>query len=379
MQDQLESYSLIEKFYEKRYEEQLKEVKDLSGETLELIFARADLAREERVHAIIASRVMQLRTEQRAPARVKLAQEATPPSRPVQALPYKNILFGSLAGLCLPFALAVLWERFVRRVSDARQLGQQAQLPVLGEIARLPVRSGVFSAGSSRRLGEHLRIFEESVDSLRTCLALSEPLRDLKVLAVTSAANNEGKTSIAVQLAVSSARASGEMALLIDADMRSPDVHKVLEVSMSPGLSEVLEGDCSVEDAIITDWSKRVHILPAGKLAGSPHKLVGNGALKAVLEKVRSSYRYVIIDTPPILAAGEALVFAKAADASLICAMRDVSRMEQINTAHERLLGAGANPVGVVLNGVPTKQYAYRYGSYNYYRVRHQENHSEVS
>ena len=369
MQDQLRSYELMENVYTERFQKELENAQAFTGETLELKFAQADLSLEEEVFALIASRVMQLRTEQRAPARVALLKEAEPPKKPVELVPYKKILMGALAGLFFPFGLAVLWERIVRRVSDARQLGQQSQLPVVGEIARLPVRTSVFPRSSSQHVSQDLRVFEESVDSLRTCLALSEPLRDVKVLAVTSAANNEGKTSVAVQLAVSSARASGEMALLIDGDMRSPDVHKVLETRLGPGLAEVLNGECTLEDAIITDWSSRVHILPAGKLRGSPHKLLGNGALKSLLETVRSSYRHVVIDTPPILAAGEALVFARAADASLICAMRDVSRMDQINTAHDRLKGAGGNPVGVVLNGVPTKQYAYRYGTYDYHRA----------
>jgi len=368
MEDQLKSYELMEQYYSKKFHEEVEKAQEFTGETLELKFAQADLSLEEEVFALIASRVMKLRTEQRAPARVRMLQAAAPPKRPVELHPYKQILLGSMAGLLAPFGLAVLWERFVRRVSDARQLGQEARLPVLGEIARLPVRTSVFPRSSSQRVGQDLRIFEESVDSLRTCLALSEPLQDVKVLAVTSAANNEGKTSVAVQLAVSTARASGEMALLIDGDMRSPDVHKVLESRIGPGLAEVLSGECSVEDAIITDWSSRVHILPAGKLRGSPHKLLGNGALKSLLETVRSSYRHIVIDTPPILAAGEALVFGKAADATLICAMRDVSRMDQVTAAQERLVGAGAKPAGLVLNGVPTKQYAYRYGTYEYYR-----------
>jgi capsular exopolysaccharide synthesis family protein len=367
---QLKSNDVLESYLAEKFDDELSKLQEYSGETLELKFAQEDLTLEEEVFARIAGRITQLQTEQRAPARVRLMSEASPPKKPVELVPYKMILLGSLAGFGFPFGLALLWERFVRRVSDARDLGKCAQLPVIGEIARLPVRTGSFSRSSSRRVGHDLRVFEESVDSLRTCLALSEPLQDMKVFAVTSAANNEGKTSVAVQLAVSSARASGEIALLIDGDMRSPDVHKVLETRIGPGLAEVLNGDCRVEDAIITDWSKRVHILPAGKLQGSPHKLLGNGALRHLLEEVRSTYRHVVIDTPPILAAGEALVFAKASDASLICAMRDVSRMDQINTAHDRLVGAGANPVGVVLNGVPTKQYAYRYGTYEYYRAR---------
>jgi hypothetical protein len=84
------------------------------------------------------------------------------------------------------------------------------------------------------------------------------------------------------------------------------------------------------------------------------------------LDKIRDSYRYVVIDTPPVLAASEALVLAKNADASLICAMRDSSRVDQIRRTYDRLLGAEANPVGVVLNGIPARRYAYRYGAYGY-------------
>ena len=365
-QEELVSSSTAEAVYLAHCEEERKKDRKARGETAEVEFAGRDLALAEEVHNIIEKRIKAEETELSAPARVKLRQPAQASNRPVRSLPMPKIILGVLAGLCLPFGLAVGWEFLIQRVSDAQQLEQRAQLPVVAEVSRLPIRARVSSRASSRRIGRDVRLFEESIDSLRTYLTLSESLKDMKVLAVTSAANNEGKTSVAVQLAVSSARASGELALLVDGDMRSPDIHKVLDTALQPGLAEVLSGNCTVEDAIITNWSKHVHLLPAGKLRGSPHKLVGDGALKSLLDEVRSTYRYVIIDTPPVLAASEALVFAKAADASLICTMRDISRVDQVNATHERLFAANANPIGIVLNGVPTKQYAYRYGSYHY-------------
>jgi polysaccharide biosynthesis transport protein len=234
----------------------------------------------------------------------------------------------------------------------------------VGEIARLPLRAPANGSLPGSRIGRDLGLFEESIDSLRTSLVLAEPLRDVKVLAVTSAANSEGKTSVSLQLAVSIARASGQRTLLIDGDLRSPDVHRVLQTRLTPGLAEVLGHECSVQDAIVTSWSEHVHVLPAGKLAASPHKLLGNGALKAVLDELRGSYRYIVIDTPPVLPASEALVLARAADATLICAMRDTSRIDQVRKTYDRLLAAGACPVGMVLNGVPSTSYAYRYGEY---------------
>ena len=80
-----------------------------------------------------------------------------------------------------------------------------------------------------------------------------------------------------------------------------------------------------------------MHLLPAGRLKVNPHRLLGNGAWKSLLEQIPASYGYVIIDTPPVLAASEALVLAKGADATLLCVMRDVSRTDQVRKAAERL------------------------------------------
>ncbi len=128
----------------------------------------------------------------------------------------------------------------------------------------------------------------------------------MRVLAITSAVNHEGKTSVATQLALSLARATGKKTLLVDGDMRSPDVHKVFGISMTPGLAEVLSEECTLDDAIVTTHNAHVHLLPAGRLNTNPHRLLGNGAWKSLLDKVPDSYGYVIIDTPPVLAASEA-------------------------------------------------------------------------
>jgi polysaccharide biosynthesis transport protein len=152
--------------------------------------------------------------------------------------------------------------------------------------------------------------------------------------------------------------------LLIDGDMRSPDIHRLLKMRQAPGLAEVLSHECTPQEGIVTDWSDSVHVMPAGKLRNSPHKLLGNGEWKEVLDELRQTYRYILIDTPPILPASESLVLARAADVCLVCAMRDVSRIDRLRRSSERLVAAGAHPVGVVLNGVPTHEYAYSYGSY---------------
>ncbi len=93
--------------------------------------------------------------------------------------------------------------------------------------------------------------------------------------------------------------------------MRSPDLHRIFSIPLQPGLAEVLAGHKPMSECVNRDWSEHVHILPAGKLAKSPHKLVGSDRFVQLLQWARQHYRYVVVDTPPILAASEAMVMAR--------------------------------------------------------------------
>jgi capsular exopolysaccharide synthesis family protein len=358
-----EGCRVMEQMLNARYEQQRKSVEQSSGDTMELTFKADELTRAEKVFELIAQRALQLETERGAPSRVTLMRAAEPPLSP-QSFPYPKIAMAMLAGFCLPFALAVLWERQVGRVVDARSLEQQSSLAMLGEITYVPTRTLLPHDSADARLGYESRLFEESIDSLRTSLTLSDHMSEMRVLAVTSAVNHEGKTSVAVQLAISLARSTREPLLLIDGDMRSPDVHRVFQAPLEPGLAMVLAGACTLEEAIVTNASADIHLLPAGRLRVSPHQLLGNGTWKALLARIPTRYRYVVIDTPPVLAASEAIVLANGADVAVVCAMRGMSRMDQIRKTIERLAATGCRPVGTVLSGVPTRYYASRYGDY---------------
>ena len=341
--------------------------KEFKGETLDLEFKRAEYERSAQVFDKIADRLLNMKMEREAPERVAITKPALTPTSPDEAVPYKHIGTFGLGAFVIPFGLAIAFELLYRRVGSRDQLETLGKLRVVGEVPALPrrARSRKQLTGETNR---ELQLFEESVDGLRTYLTLVDSLRGMQVLAVTSAISREGKTSLAAQLAVSVASASGEATLLIDGDMRSPDVHRIFGVDCHPGLADVLAGKCPVEEAIDTDFSPSLHLLTAGQLANSPHRLAGNGEFASLLDKLRGMYRYIIVDTPPILPASEALVMARAADAAVLCARRDYSRVDQVAEAHARLQAAGVKAAGAVLNGIPVRNYAQRYGSYYYTR-----------
>ena len=352
------------RFLRERYEKQVRELKQADRDPLAAAAQRGALERAERTLEVITERLTRLRTEQRAPGRVSLMQRAEPPLEPLEAKPVKRLALVWLGGLLLPFGAAVAWERLVRRVTSAESLEQELQLPILAEVPRLSVPPCAVRRQSVGCSGLELELFEESVDTLRSSLFLSEEYRDLKWLAVTSAVSGEGKSSVSAQLAVSLARATGGPILLIDGDMRAPDVHSLFGTRLEPGLAETLTGQCPLDEAIVTTINEAVHVLPAGKLTTNPHRLLGKRTMPSLLAELGARYRHVIIDTPPVLAAGEALAMAQAAEVCILCTMYSRSRISQAIKARQRLEGVNVQVAGVVLSGVSGRQYAYRYGDY---------------
>jgi tyrosine-protein kinase Etk/Wzc len=165
---------------------------------------------------------------------------------------------------------------------------------------------------------------------------------------------------------MSLARRNGQPTLLVDADLRVPDLHDLFDVALQPGLVDILDEGLAAEHAIVRDVTPGIDLLPAGMLKKSSHATLRLEELQAFLARVRTKYRYIVVDAPPVLAASEALVIAASADGTLVCAMRDVSRVSQLQLTCQKLAGAGARLLGTVMSGVPTRIWAQKYGGYGY-------------
>lgn len=367
LQSQLDAAEAVKKTLTERLETVETVQSEQAGEQVEINFKARELELAEGVFQRLQQQKTQLSVEQSAPQRVSSlnwAEGVRKPMQPVKSMPLKEMLLVGLLSLMAPFGLAVGWELTLRRVNSVDEIGQHVGMRVLGEIVTLPrVGSG---RGASRRNSRNRQLFEESIDGLRTALVLPDSHPRIQVLAMASAVSSEGKTSVAVQLSISLARTTDNPVLLIDGDMRAPDIHRMFDEEVSPGLAEVLAGDADCEEAIIETGFRGLHVLAAGLLEMSPHRLMHKGELTRLVDSLRDRYEYIVIDTPPVLAANEALVFAKEADATLVCAMRDRTRLRHMQLAHEKLTSAGANLAGVVMSGLPPRSYASRYGSYSY-------------
>jgi len=364
---QFERNRALEKALRQRYEDEVGSMTEVGSGAVELHAKRSELSRAEEVLNTITTRLTRLRTEQRAPGKVMLLKAAAVPSEPLVGFPLKRIALASLAAFFLPLGLVFVGELLAARVNTAEDLARRATVPILAETPRLPVARRLLPSIRERRFRRDLEAFEEAVDGVSALILAADMFRDMRVLAITSATLHEGKTSIAVQLAASIARATGEETLLVDGDLRSPDIHTIMRVAAAPGLAEVLAGDCTAEEAVVS-WKSCLSILPAGRLSASPRGLLREDKLRSLLDLLRARFRHVVIDGPPLLAASEAMTFAKTVDGCLLCVMRDVSSHRQVELTCRRLLAAGVTPAGLVFNGVSPKRYGSRYGSYRYAR-----------
>ncbi len=351
-----------------KFNASVAELQKNGGKSIELEFARAQLQREQQVFELIASRMLSMQTELKAPTRVRLRLPADKPKRPLTDLPIKMIVMACSSAFAAPFGLALLREISVQRISSVDQLSRESHLRILGEIPRFPIKQVAIRVGSkiSGKLRRQMFLYNESIDSLRTSLRLASDHRSEQLLVVTSAAAGEGKTSLATSLAMSIANATKSPTLIMDADMRSPDVATVLGIKNGPGLAEVLNKTAELKDVIMRVGETQTYVLPAGRLKGSPHPLFQGGHLEEILAQLREEFTTIIVDTPPLFGGSESLVFAEKADGVILATLSDVSRSKQVNLAIEKLEHVGANVLGAVLNGRSTNSYAYFYG-YGHY------------
>lgn len=338
------------------FEKEKDRIGSMGGETTELYLLRERYDEHRDALKDLSARRIKLEAEQGNTAgSVILRSAATEPHGPLEETPIKKVAMVGGFFFFLPFFLALLIEFRAKRITSAESIDLNQLIPIIGEIARIP--------GGRKRTAMH-RMFEESIDAMRANLLFK--MENVKTIAVTSAMSGEGKSSVAFYLAHSISRCTGENVLVIDADLRSPDQHDLFGLEQGPGLCSLLVGNAMLDKCIDSNEGELVHLLSAGRLDTNPHNVLSKQNVERVLAQVSTRYRYIVVDTAPILPAAETLAITAVCDATLLCAMRDVSQSEHVKRTFRRLEDAGSKVIGTVFNGVPSRVYAARYGDYRY-------------
>lgn len=294
----------------------------------------------------------------------ELVQPALTPTSPSSPKPARNGLLGALLGLILGGTLAFVYEHLDRRLRSTAELEQAFGLPLLGVVAHSPALARMRAALTS---GSEL----ESFGMLRAQLRYFNVERPVRSVLVTSGAPGDGKTTVALNLSIAAAIA-GDRVLLVEADMRRPQLARLLLLGRGPGLSEMLGGLGSERDAIRAvslergrngnSASVRIDVLPGGATPPNPTELLESNQMANVMSSFHARYDLVVIDSPPVSFISDAIPLTQRVDGVLLVCRLGRSTRELARHLRNQLENLKAHVLGIVANDVKPEPGGYYYG-----------------
>lgn len=208
----------------------------------------------------------------------------------------------------------------------------------------------------------------EAYRTLRTNIQFSSIDSKPKTLLITSSSPREGKTTTAVNLAVSIAQ-EGKRTVLLDCDLRKPKIHTIFKISNEAGgLSNILIDEIKAEQGIKETEVPNLYVLPSGKTPPNPSELLSSQKMQQFMEYLRQSFDYIVIDSPPLIVVTDAQIISKYSDACILIVAAGESNRNAVIKAKELLCNVNANLIGVVLNKTDISRESY-YKYYHYYET----------
>ncbi|MCJ0892093.1 polysaccharide biosynthesis tyrosine autokinase [Rhodococcus sp. ARC_M5] len=292
--------------------------------------------------------VQELETSQRGgdpAAGATIVDQGDVPSAPIGMGLTTALGLGGAMGFVLGLALALLRGLLDRSIRDRPRAEDVSGRVVLGGLPADGTRPTV-AVASVKTMGEPLR-------ALRTNIRFLGGGSPPRVITITGPAGGEGRTSTAIDLAAVLAEA-GHTVLLVGGDLRSATLGTRLGVDQHSGLSTVLSGEHDIGYAIQNDVFDGVSVLPSGPVPPNPSELLGSDRAQQLLESLRERYRYVIIDTPPLLEVTDGAILTALADGTVVLARTGRTTRDKLRRAIKVLDGVGGTVLGVVTTFEPS-------------------------
>jgi capsular exopolysaccharide synthesis family protein len=307
---------------------------------------------------------------------IQVVDKAKLPLKPYSPKIARNIIFAALAGMMLGLGLALLLEYLDNTIKRIEELSDRFHLPVLGVLP-------VVDANESLNIGSLVRLnptagFSEAIRTAKVSVQLSSSMdRPPKLLFITSTAAGEGKSTVSVNLA--QAFASDERVLLIDADLRKPNLHRILRKNVNGngngngnggsmnrglGLSNYLTGTGTA--VIQQSGIPNLKVVYAGPIPPNPSELLSSNRMRHFLSRVYDQYDRIIIDGPPAMGFADGLILGHYADGVILVSVLGQAHREALRVFRRSLESVGGRMIGAIVNKL--SQGIYYGGYYKYYR-----------
>lgn len=346
------------------YEEQKKEVLGLTRKAIDFNVIAGESGSNKQFYDLLLKKLQEASLSGgMSVSNIQIVDNAIVPDGPIKPNRAKNMLLALLLGLFGGISAAFFIEYMDDTLKTAEDVDKAINLPLLDIVPLTDVREGPLFVLSNPKSAT-----AESFRTIRTGIILSSlDENPLKVLLVTSAIPNEGKSTVATNLAVAMSQ-MGERVLLIDVDQRRHDLHEFFAIDNSVGISDLIIDPARP----FTDAIKKLDVLPnlslitGGTLAPNPSELLGSDRMKTLVVGLREQYDRIILDSPPLMAFSDSLVLSRLSDGVILVAWGAKTPRDTIVKAADSLKAVGARIIGVVLNKIDTTRNS-NYAYYSYY------------
>ena len=284
----------------------------------------------------------------------------------------RNTAIGFVLGFVLGAVYAFIYEFFDRKIHKSDDVAKRYGVSILGETSLDPHRSS--KRKKEKELPEELQNvlnsksdFDtvETYKAIRTNIMFSMPKKELgRVIIVTSAAPGEGKTTTAINLAITFAQ-TGAKVMLIDCDLRHSRVHRYLQLERDEGVTNVVCGYTDLEKAIRKNVRDNLDCLTAGAIPPNPAELLQSDEFQNMVDTLRHEYDYIFLDTPPVTVVTDAAILTKHCSGVVLVARSELTTYDMLDSAVEDIKNADAKILGIIVHGCSNK-----YKKYGYYRSK---------
>ncbi len=305
---------------------------------------------------------------------VRMIDPAEVPLYPILPKKRSSLVMGLLGGLALGMGLAFLVEMLDQSIRTQEDIEEKLRLPFLGVVPQTMVKDGKIYAPM---MAKELSLTSEALRNLRTMVDFAGVGGKSKALLVTSTVQGEGKTYVASNLAVAMAQL-GETVLLIDGDLRRPNIHRAFGMSAEKGLSDFLVSGRNAADAADLIQKSEIPglaILPCGPRPPNPSELLNTPRLGALVAWARERYDRVIVDCTPMFPINDTLLWGRHISSGVFVVRYGVTRIPLIRTACQKLQTGGIKILGVSVNAA--KAGGLSYSSYGYYYQQYYHSYQE--
>lgn len=356
----LRSYQEAQKELEKRREESLA----LDRMALEYTDRERKLRTNEQIlNTIVARSRETTMTSSIATQNARIVDKAVPPpeSKPISPNVPLNLGLGVVGGLGLGLAFAFFVAFIDDRVKSSFDIEGVVGLPLIGIIPQIKRMEQADKAQIVVNNGD--RQVSEAFLTLHSSLRLKDESKNAKCILVTSTIPGEGKSFTTTNLALTFA-AHGEKVLVIDCDLRKPNIHKSFRIENLKGVIDICAGKATAEEVIVRNIHPNLDVLPAGGRAKNPTQILNSKGFEVMLSDLKKQYDRIFIDTPPLAAVSDALIILPLVDGSIFTIFFNKVRRKAAQFSAKKLLEANVPNFGAVLNGLNLAVSGYYYAQY---------------